>query len=706
MAVAFNAVKATGVPITGVEVENVVSATKESLESSDKICHALVSRFGCTSLESRLKASIVLVACMERGHPSFREQVRSQSELLHKFASQPPPIRSDSDKANFAQYQEQSKMVLNQMYEKGKKQVSVYDDMSGDSFLRDMESKAQGIGPLRTLEGVGSAALEPIDGEKKGIVGAVMGTVRSAIDAMTGGSSSSSAKFGINERVDSSFKITGDPKAAAEQMPDFRAQRAAKEMETKTLAPRKFGGFDSEETANETITLSQGAQQSTSRTAASIREGLSASMGSDASSSMGSYSSGPATSTYVPTSSTASSLAAGSGPLPDVRSTTGDMEVKLVDEACVAAGVGSAPPKQVMNHFIETAKRSDLTFVTACLADKCVDENAIVRGKAFFCLAALTDPSFVALRPTIMRLVIAQKDAVIEGAKQLTNAAAKQKAALVLERIGITGVVTVSPSPSPSPVRRVQSSSVRRVAPASSSAANTAAQSNSSSAGGDDLLISLDWASQGSTNAPSTSTAAPTTSNTSSSSAANDITLMFGGSSSTSAAPAASNDDPFGLNSGSFSTPASTAGPASTASAAPQTSSILAELTALTTQPPTVQTQPYMNQMYPSQQQQQQQQTQIPQQMGYGYPYPAMAPVGMAQQAPMNMSVPMQQPYTHPTQISPYVSNPSPFVKEQAHLVNPKKGSSSQGGSDSAFDFLNSKSDDAFDFVGDLMKSN
>lgn len=60
-------------------------ATLESESASEKIVSALVSRFGCPVVESRLKSAIVMNACMQRGHPSFRMQVRSRADVMQKF---------------------------------------------------------------------------------------------------------------------------------------------------------------------------------------------------------------------------------------------------------------------------------------------------------------------------------------------------------------------------------------------------------------------------------------------------------------------------------------------------------------------------------------------------------------------------------------------------------------------------------------------
>ncbi|KAH7815688.1 uncharacterized protein MONOS_126 [Monocercomonoides exilis] len=708
MSVAFNAVKATGVPITGEEVDTVVRATRESLEASEKICRALVSRFGCTSVESRLKSAIVLVACMERGHPSFREQVRSQSDFLRKFASQQPPIRSEADRENLDKYDEQAKIVLNQMYEKGNKQIIVNDD--SNDFLSDMESKARRVGPMRTLEGVGSNTVERSE--------------RNTVSAISGGVFTPTVKFGVNERVDSTFKITGDPVAASERMPNFRSSAVPNDFDSRTLAPRRLGGFDEEEAADEQYSQPQRGQYTTARTAEAIREGLSASVGSDVYDR--SYATGPATSTYIPSSATAS--VSNKVVFPDVRSTTGELEQKLVEDVCVAAGVGVSPPKQVMSHFVETAKRLDLAFVVACLADKCLGESAVPKAKSYFCLAALTEPSFVAQRPTVMGLVRAQKDAISRGARLLTNAAAKQKAAIVLERIESKDVECAPASAQPTPQSNQIHNPIARRAVAMTSAESTSKTSakngtskpKSKHIAEDNPLIAIDWTTQESSHSSFTSSAASTSSTaipsnaTKTHTAAEELSKIF-------SPPELSDDtnDPFGLNSEASSSSLTTTTTGQAKQQEQPINSIVAELTALTTKPVMppyypapvnihTQTHPFS---LPHTQPQILQQTQPPPMpmpmpmQNFGYSYPAAAAVNPMMPKNVMPLMGTSAAAQRPMQAIQFAQIPSPYVKEKAHIVNLKKGASSESSEESAFDFMKGSSDDAFDFVGDLMKS-
>ena len=120
---------------------------------------------------------------MERGHPSFRTQLRSKADSMQKFYSftstfhaqrtdhsfilffyiylgSQPRISEPSDEQYYTQYLEQGKTVMNMMYEKNPKRNVDVSMSAQAAFIADMNEKAKGIAPLTNVEGIGSSAIE------------------------------------------------------------------------------------------------------------------------------------------------------------------------------------------------------------------------------------------------------------------------------------------------------------------------------------------------------------------------------------------------------------------------------------------------------------------------------------------------------------------------------------------------------------------
>ncbi|KAA6356571.1 MAG: hypothetical protein EZS28_047902, partial [Streblomastix strix] len=79
---ALQSIKANGVPLTGLEIQQIINSTSESFSSSEKTCKQLCLLLGNQEAEIRAKASLAMLACLERGHANFRDQSRTRAQLI------------------------------------------------------------------------------------------------------------------------------------------------------------------------------------------------------------------------------------------------------------------------------------------------------------------------------------------------------------------------------------------------------------------------------------------------------------------------------------------------------------------------------------------------------------------------------------------------------------------------------------------------
>lgn len=456
MSTVFQYVKMTGQPLVGAEIDAIVAQTLTSATNSEKVANALISKLGTSSIETKHKAATALIACMEKGHTTFRQYIASKSQLLDSALKPPSKFDDENDKLVMKVVVDLGRQIMNLMFEKQERREpppsSIY---SNSSSTRDVYADEVKQGSQRHVDGIGSK-----------------------------GSSSSS-----KSHTDHKFVITKDASIAAQNDSLQNSYNAG--IETTHLQPRRGGGFFSSDGG---VGAGGGLKVVESDAGQGQGQGLQGSI--------------PPAALFTPGSSTtvisgslfnqssASNVLSGistgggyhtSGPSqqevvrvvkpPPVIHNDGVLENRLIAELCTSAGIGVQPSKQLLAEFVEKVRTLDINCVVGGLVTKTGDENPVGRSKAFWVIHTLlfNSPSLLQTKPQLPVLLSEHVATLATNAAVLNNAQAQQKAQQSIARLQEIQNGGGTPSQATNSFAPAPSSAASAFAPVSASDANSGA---------------------------------------------------------------------------------------------------------------------------------------------------------------------------------------------------------------------------------------